>query len=201
MPPGDSTIRRPIFVTYKVGPPAHFVFKAQFMDKIAQLETIENFAKPVVESLGYRLIEREFVVENGRLILRLYIDKLQPQSGVEGALPAPVITRDSGVTLDDCSTVSRNLSAQLDVEDPIPGKYDLEVSSPGIERPLRYLEDFERFKGETITLRTNKPINGRQNYWGTLTQVDAQNIVMTIDDADFTIPFSALLKARVIKFK
>lgn len=153
------------------------------MDKIAQLETIENFVRPVVESLGYRLVERELAVDAGRMILRIYIDK------------------DGGVTLDDCSTVSRNLSAQLDVEDPIPGKYDLEVSSPGIERPLRYLEDFERFKGETITLRTHEPINGRQNYRGTLTQVDAQYIVMTIDGADFTIPFSALLKARVIKFK
>jgi ribosome maturation factor RimP len=151
------------------------------MDKVAQLETIEKLAKPVVESLGYRLIEREFAMEAGRLILRIYID------------------REGGVTLEDCSTVSRNLSAQLDVEDPVPGKYDLEVSSPGIERPLRYLEDFKRHTGETIKLRTKEPINNRQNYRGTLTNADAQNIYMTIDGTEFTIPFSALLKARIIK--
>ena len=103
------------------------------------------------------------------------------------------------MTLDDCTEVSRTLSAQLDVEDPIPGNYDLEVSSPGLERPLRYLEDFVRFKGEIVKLRTQEPINGRQNYKGILTNADDQNIYMTIDGDDFTIPFSALLKARVIK--
>lgn len=151
------------------------------MDKIAQLETIATMIKPVLESMGYQLVERELVVDMGRLILRLYIDK------------------EGGVTLEDCTTVSRAVSAHLDVEDPIPGKYDLEVSSPGVERPLRYPEDFARFTGETIKLRTKEPINNRQNYRGVLKGCDTEMIYMTVDGTEFTIPFSALLKARIVK--
>lgn len=151
------------------------------MDKVAQLETIEKMLKPVLESMGYQLVERELVTDMGRLILRLYIDK------------------EGGVTLDDCSEASRAISAHLDVEDPIPGKYDLEISSPGIERPLRYREDFVRFAGEVVKLRTQAPIDGRQNYRGVLKGCDTENIYMTVDGTDFTIPFSALLKARIVK--
>lgn len=151
------------------------------MDKVAHLETIETLVRPVLGSMGYQLVERELVVDMGRLILRLYIDK------------------EGGVTLEDCSAASRAISAHLDVEDPIPGKYDLEISSPGVERPLRYVEDFERFKGETVKLRTKEPMNNRQNYRGTLKGCDGANIYMTVDGQEFTIPFSALLKARIVK--
>lgn len=151
------------------------------MDKVTQLETIEKMLKPVLGAMGYQLVERELVTDMGRLILRLYIDK------------------EGGVTLDDCSEASRAVSAHLDVEDPIPGKYDLEISSPGVERPLRYPEDFARFAGETIKLRTTTPLEGRQNYRGLLKGCDAENIYMTVDETEFTIPFSALLKARIVK--
>lgn len=151
------------------------------MDRITQLSTIERIAKPVLESQGYQLAERELVMDGGRLILRIYIDK------------------EGGVTLEDCSEVSRSLSAHLDVEDPIPGRYDLEISSPGIERPLRYPGDFERFAGETIQLKTIEPIDGRQNYRGTLVKSDAKNIVMNVDGREFVIPFSALARARIVK--
>lgn len=151
------------------------------MDRITQLETIERIVKPVLESLSYRLVERELVADGGRLILRIYIDKK------------------NGVTVEDCSTISRTLSAHLDVEGPIPGPYELEVSSPGIERPLRYPEDFTQFTGETIKLRTREPIDGRQNYRGTLVKSDAQNIVMNVDGREHIIPFSALQRARIVK--
>lgn len=164
-----------------MGLSAHFAFTVCIMDKVAQLSTIETLVKPVLESMGYQLVERELVTDMGRLILRLYIDK------------------EGDVTLEDCTAASRAVSAHLDVEDPITGKYDLEISSPGVERPLRYMEDFERFKGETVKLRTKEPINNRQNYRGTLTGCDAQMIYMTVDGTEFTIPFSALLKARIVK--
>lgn len=151
------------------------------MDQVTQLSTIEQIVRPVLESQGYRLVERELVTDAGRLVLRIYID------------------REGGVTIDDCSEVSRTLSAHLDVEDPIPGAYELEVSSPGIERPLRYPEDFERYKGEVIKLKTAQPINGRQNYKGVLTGSDATHIHMEVDGVDFAIPFSELHKARIIK--
>lgn len=151
------------------------------MEQNNQLVSVERIIKPVLESQGYQLVERELVTDAGRLILRIYIDK------------------EGGVTIDDCSQVSHTLSAHLDVEDPIQGHYDLEVSSPGIERPLRYPEDFVRYKGEIIKLKTLEPIDGRQNYKGILTGSDATNIYMDVDGLDFTIPFSALHKARIIK--
>lgn len=151
------------------------------MDKTNQIDGVERIIKPVLESQGYQLVERELVTDGGRLVLRIYIDK------------------DGGITVDDCSQVSHTLSTHLDVEDPIHTPYDLEVSSPGIERPLRYPEDFGRYKGETIKLKTLEPIDGRQNYKGVLTGSDADNIYMEVDGLDFTIPFSALHKARIVK--
>jgi len=137
--------------------------------------------KPVLESRGFRLVERELLRDSGRQILRLYIDK------------------EGGVTLDDCAQMSIVLSTHLDVEDPIDSAYDLEISSPGIERPLRYFEDFKRFLGETVKLKTVAPLAGRQNYRGILKSCDEENIFMTVDGVDYTIPFSALGKARVVK--
>ncbi len=151
------------------------------MGRMTQLSTIERLVRPVLKSMGYRLVERELLADMGRLILRLYID------------------REGGVTLEDCTAVSRAISAHLDVEGPILGKYDLEISSPGIERPLRYPEDFVRYAGETIKLRTTVPLDGRQNYRGVLKGCDTENIYIIVGDAEFTIPFSVLLKARIVK--
>lgn len=150
------------------------------MDRRAQLVKIEAVIKPVIESMGYRLAERDFAFELGRSILRVYID------------------RESGVNLADCETISRALSASLDVEDCISDAYDLEVSTPGIERPLRYVQDFAKHVGERIQLKTAEPLNGRQNYKGTLTQVDDHTITMDIDDLEFKIPFAELLRAKLL---
>ncbi len=151
------------------------------MNKAEQLEAIEKLMKPVLVSMGYQLVELEFAKDMGRLILRLYIDK------------------EGGITLDDCTQVSRAISAHLDVEDPISSKYDLEVSSPGVERPLRRAEDFKRFAGETIKLSTVEPLNGRQNYRGVLKGCDETQIFMNVDGVDYTIPLAALHKARIVK--
>lgn len=151
------------------------------MNKAEQLELIEKLVTPVLESSGYQLVDLEFDKDMGRRILRLYIDK------------------DGGITLDNCTEISHALSAFLDVEDPLPGAYLLEVSSPGIERPLRFPKDFVRFAGETIKLSTVEPIDGRQNYRGILIGSDAQTITMNVDGKEYTIPFSALAKARIVK--
>ena len=106
---------------------------------------------PSIEELGCELVEIEYAVEWGRAVLRIYIDKR------------------SGVSLDDCTAVSQALSPVLDAENFIHGAYSLEVSSPGIDRPVRKPTDFERFIGERIKLRAVEPIQGRRNFKGTLT--------------------------------
>lgn len=149
------------------------------MDTQAILKKVEDLIGPVICSLGYMLIEREFVMDGGRWVLRLYID------------------REGGITVGDCERVSNGIGDLLEVEGVIPMNYTLEVSSPGLDRPLRKREDFEKFCGSNIRLRTSHPIEGRSNYKGVLVAMDGDDIVMRIDGAEYRIPFSALLRARL----
>lgn len=150
------------------------------MDTRAILNKVEELAAPVIANLGYELIERELVMDAGRWTLRLYIDK------------------EGGVTVDDCARVSRGVGDVIEVEGIVPMKYDLEVSSPGIDRPLRRRGDFEKFKGRQIRLKTLKQINGRGNYKGTLEGMDGDDIVIAVDGAAFKVPYSELAKAKIV---
>ncbi len=149
------------------------------MDIQATLEKIEERLSPALEHLGYTLIEREIVHEAGRFVLRLYIDK------------------EGGVTIDDCERASHGVEDLIEVEELIPSSYSLEVSSPGINRPLRRRDDFQRFSGSKIKLRTREQIDGRANYKGTLEGVDGDDILMEVDGSHYRIPFQMLLKAKV----
>lgn len=111
---------------------------------------VEDLARPIVEAMGLELVEVEWVREGGRRFLRLYID------------------REGGVTLDDCEAVSRSVEAELDRLDPIPGSYYLEVSSPGLERPLKRDADFVRFAGRKVRVITYAPVEGRKEFVGEL---------------------------------
>ena len=104
---------------------------------MAQLvEQIEALVQPLLDDLGYELVDLEYRRERGGWTLRFYLDK------------------EGGITLDDCAAASREVSTLLDVEDLIPNAYNLEVSSPGIERPLKKQKDFERFSGQRVTIKT-----------------------------------------------
>lgn len=149
------------------------------MDTQAILKKIEDLIGPVIGNLGYALIERELVMDGGRWVLRLYIDK------------------ESGITVGDCERVSNGIGDLIEVEGVVPMNYTLEVSSPGLDRPLRRREDFERFCGSVIRLRTSQPIAGRSNYKGVLIAMDGDDIVMSIDGAEHRIPLAALLRARL----
>lgn len=139
----------------------------------------EHAILPVIESLGFRLVECEFVNDHG-WILRLYIER------PEGP-----------VTIEDCQKASRAVSAVLDVEDVVKAKYALEVSSPGLNRPLKTAADFQKFAGETVRLKTAESMDGRTNYFGTLKGMDGDSILMNVDGVDHRIPMDKLGKARL----
>ncbi|PIR25129.1 MAG: ribosome maturation factor RimP [Deltaproteobacteria bacterium CG11_big_fil_rev_8_21_14_0_20_42_23] len=143
------------------------------------LQQVEDLVNPVLGYLGFRLIEREFVCESGEWKLRLYIDK------------------EGGVNIDDCSKVSRAVGDVIEVEDLIDRPYALEVSSPGINRPLRYLEDFESHVGKVVKVKTKEKLNGRAKFKGELEKVENDTLFIRIDDEVYNVPYRELLKANV----
>lgn len=160
---------------------AHFFFedfliKMQTSKILAQVEALCN---PVLESMGYELAERELIVEHGKWVLRLYID------------------REGGVGLKDCEVVSRAVEGALDVENLIGPPYFLEVSSPGIDRPLRRPRDFDRFAGETVELRMTQPLLGRTHFIGLLKGIRDEKILIMEGDQELQIPLELLKKARL----
>lgn len=138
-------------------------------------EVLLKLLEPAVGAMGYELVELEF---QGRA-LRLYID--QPQ----------------GVTLDDCEKVSREVGAVLDVAAPILQAYTLEVSSPGLDRPLRKPGDFERSIGKRARLELRLPLNGRRRFSGTLQGLEEDKVLIEVDGAQFRLPFEQIAKARL----
>jgi ribosome maturation factor RimP len=116
-------------------------------------ERVEELLAPVVEAMGCELWAVEYVAQGPRSRLRLYIDT------------------PSGVTLEDCERVSRQVSSVLDVEDPIPGEYSLEVSSPGLDRPLTRTEHYRRYVGSAVQVRLRTPIEGRRKLTATIEAV------------------------------
>ncbi len=136
--------------------------------------------EPVVEGMGYELIEIEYHPNPKFGVLRLYIDK------------------ESGIQVEDCSEVSHQISALIDVEDPLPGKFNLEISSPGMDRPLRKLEDFARFTGEIATVKTAMPQDGQRNFKGRLSGIENDELVLECDDKVVRLPVAAIDKARLV---
>lgn len=140
-------------------------------------ERLAGLIEPVVSGLGYELIDIEF--DAHRRVLRVYIDS------------------ESGITLDDCTRVSYQLSGVLDVEDPIPGRYQLEISSPGLDRPLSKLEHFVRFKGSLARLQLARPIDGRRKFKAYLAGVEGDYVLIQEGGETLRIPFESIEKARL----
>lgn len=136
--------------------------------------------EPVVKGMGFDLIEIEHFPNPKHGVLRLYIDKPE------------------GVVVDDCSNVSRQISALIDVEDPVKGHFNLEVSSPGLDRPLRRLQDFQRFVGSKVSLKTVMPFDGQRNFKGELLEATEDKVVLGIDQEEISMPMNAIEKARIV---
>jgi ribosome maturation factor RimP len=139
------------------------------MSKAKIEKTVEEIAIPIIDGLGYELVDVEFVMESKEWYLRVYIDK------------------EEGISIDDCSIVSRALSDKLDEIDPIDYSYYLEVSSPGIERPLKKEQDFIRFAGQEIKINLYKSLEGKKSVVGTLKGLENNVIILECDGQEVKI--------------
>jgi ribosome maturation factor RimP len=141
---------------------------------------------PTVQSLGLELLGIEYVAAPGGALLRLYIDV--PADAAEERL----------VGIEDCEAVSREVSAQLDVADPITGHYTLEVSSPGVDRPLFTTAQFERFAGDNAKVTLKLPQDGRRRLQGAIASVEGDNITFDVDGTPFVVAIDNIEKARLV---
>ena len=137
--------------------------------------------QPVVESLGYEFWGLEYIQGRGAT-LRIYIDR----------------DSDEGVSVDDCALVSHQASGVLDVEDPIPGEYNLEVSSPGMERPLFTIEQWGRYIGEDIQIRLLAPVAGKRRLTATLTAVEGDDVLLDVKGEALRVPFAQVDRANLV---
>jgi ribosome maturation factor RimP len=154
-------------------------------------DDIAALLSPTVAALGLELLGIDYLPAPGGATVRLYIDVPQAQAGHADAEPRQV-------GIEDCEAVSREVSAQLDVEDPISGNYTLEVSSPGLERPLFGAAQFARFAGETAKVTLKLPQDGRRRLQGTILRVEGSTVVFDLDGAEFAADAANIDKARLV---
>ncbi len=146
----------------------------------AIIRQVWEIIEPICETEGFELVHVEYGSEAGGKILRIYIDK------------------PGGVSLDNCAAISRQAGDILDVLLENASAYNLEVSSPGIDRPLGRIKDFDKFKGKTARMKLLKSINGQKNFKGILAGVSEENIRLLINDRTVAIPFSQISKAHLV---
>lgn len=144
------------------------------------IQKVIELTSPIVVEEGCELIDAEIISEEGRKILRLFIDKA------------------GGVQLGDCSRVSHAIEDLLEVEDAVSGAFNLEVSSPGLNRPLKNREHFENVLGQKINVVTKDKIEGRKRYKGILKEVVVDELIIQIDKDDFKVPLSQVAKAHLV---
>lgn len=142
-------------------------------------QKVEALIAPIIQEHGLELVDVEYVKEGAHWYLRLYIDK------------------EEGVDLDDCTNISHAVSALLDRNDPIPQAYMLEVSSPGLQRPLKKDEDFVRFQGKLIHIRTQEPYQGYQEFTGYLVGLVNDEIVLEYEEEKIEVPRNIVEKANL----
>nr|WP_255682168.1 ribosome maturation factor RimP [Luteimonas sp. BDR2-5] len=157
---------------------------------------------PTVEALGLELLGIEYLPAPGGSLVRLYIDvpgdATQGDGATADAAVAPEGEGTRGVTIEHCEAVSREVSAQLDVEDPISGNYTLEVSSPGVDRPLFTVAQFARVLGERAKVGLKLPQDGRRRLQGTIVAVDGDTITFDVDGSAFAVAIDNVDKARLV---
>ncbi|MCH7831003.1 MAG: ribosome maturation factor RimP [Proteobacteria bacterium] len=141
---------------------------------------LRDLLEPTIERLGYELAD------------------LEVRLGGRGGLVRVTIDRPEGIDLNDCQKVSHAVSALLDVADPVPDQYDLEVTSPGLDRKLTKIEHFQRFEGEVVKVKMRFPIAGRRRFRGTLLSSNDENIVVEVDGESHSLPLAKIDTARLV---
>lgn len=137
--------------------------------------------KPVVEAMGYDFWGLEYIAQGKNSVLRIFIDG------------------ENGINVDDCAAVSRQVSGVMDVEDPISSEYNLEVSSPGLDRPIFTLEQFEKYVGEFVDVKLRYAFEGRRKFKGKLVGIeDGEDIVIHVDNHEYLLPIDSIDKANLI---
>lgn len=147
---------------------------AKFEHKLTEM------LRPAVEETGKELLGVEFISAGNHSVLRLFID------------------HENGIDVDDCAEVSRQVGAILDVEDPISSEYSLEVSSPGLDRPLFEKSQFEAVVGETVEAKISMPLNGRRKFKGQLVAVENDSLIVMVDNEEYELVISNVDKAHLV---
>ena len=143
-------------------------------------DLLYKLLEPAVRALGFELWGIEFISQGRHSTVRIYIESVK------------------GINVDDCAAVSHQLSGILDVEDPISGEYTLEVSSPGLDRPLFSLEQYQRYVGEQLNIRMRVPFEGRRKFTGLLAAIENEELVLQLDGHEYLLPIEAIDKANIV---
>ena len=143
------------------------------------LQEVREVVEPILKSQGYELVDLEYQRESRGWVLRIYLD------------------REGGITLDDCTGVSHEVGAVLEVKDVIPNAYVLEVSSPGLTRPLKKPEDFNRFRNQLVKIKLYQPLDGRRHFKGSLLGLEGETVRVEADGQVFEIPLRSIAKANL----
>lgn len=155
--------------------------------------------EPVLQASGFELVDVRFLLEQGGWVLRVQVDRPLPERGDSTDLAAVPTER---VDLHDCENISRELSAVLDVEDPIPQAYHLEISSPGIDRPLRTAKDFQHFAGAEVKIQLGVPLatptGERRNFRGVLVGATNDRVTITCDGQPFELAIADIDTAKLV---
>ena len=143
-------------------------------------QKLTDMLRPAVEETGKELLGVEFISAGNNSVLRLFVD------------------HENGINVDDCAEVSRQVGAILDVEDPISSEYNLEVSSPGVDRPLFELSHFQKVIGEIVNVKLSMPLNGRRKFKGLLTAIENDTLIVEVDSIDYELVINNVDKANLV---
>ena len=143
-------------------------------------QKLTDMLRPAVEETGKELLGVEFISAGNNSVLRLFID------------------HENGINVDDCAEVSRQVGAILDVEDPISSEYNLEVSSPGVDKPLFEMAHFKTVIGEIVNVKLSMPLNGRRKFKGTLVAIENDTLIVDVDGNEYELAFSNVDKANLV---
>lgn len=143
------------------------------------LQEVREVVEPILESQGLELVDLEYQRESQGWVLRIYLD------------------REGGVSLEDCAGISHEVGAVLEVKDLIPSSYILEVSSPGLTRPLKKPEDFNKFRNQMVKIKLYEPFDGRKNFKGTLLGLEGDRVRVEVEQQVYELPLQRIAKANL----